>query len=361
MPTSRGSGTPDGVIPDVTHQPSPLLGCAIADALGKPFENYIQPLQPGDLVWDGVTMCSGGPQPLDTRIDGATASLLNQPGVSTDDTQMSRILAGSLVRNRGYNPEDALRSYLAWFNGTSFVGKPRGMGGTIARALAKANHENDWMKCGVDVDPARICGTGTAMRAGILGMLPLDPSSVYNDRMLTAAVDDALITHRHADAAGCSVAMAAAVHYTMQHPGMPHKEYSSGLPRYIYQCLARRGMGHGSTAWAMRSVDSWLGTAHAEDPQFIRDLELGLDVVSIVAEVILSVSLATSYEQGVVMAIRMGGDTDTRGAMVGTILGVRFGLAGIPTQWVQDVYESNKIQEEDLALVRFSRTGSKMR
>ena len=48
---------------------------------------------------------------------------------------------------------------------------------------------------------------------------------------------------------------------------------------------------------------------------------------------------ARNFETGLRQIVEAGGDTDTNGAIVGAILGARFGLGGIPLRWQQRVSE----------------------
>ncbi len=45
------------------------------------------------------------------------------------------------------------------------------------------------------------------------------------------------------------------------------------------------------------------------------------------------------YRGGVTAVVRLGGDTDTVAAMVGAIIGARVGKEGIPTEWLNDLWE----------------------
>jgi ADP-ribosylglycohydrolase len=319
-----------------TRMPSPLLGCAIGDALGKPFENYLDPLSPDDIVWDGSSFLSGCPQPEDDRMSKETRSILSMPGVHTDDTQMTRLLADSLVQNRKWDRDSAITYYLSWFRGDSFVGAPRGMGGTIEQALRAAT---DRTSMGVALDPWKPCGTGTAMRAGVLGFLPED--------WILAAREDALLTHRHPEAVAGSIAMAAAVNHVLHNDTLPVE-----IPRSVLRTLLTLQLGHTAVAYGVRTA-ILLAARDGQDLGF--RVMPGNDVVGLVCQTLGIVAMATSYEQGVGMAVRMGGDTDTRAAMVGTILGTRFGLEGIPQAWVDAVYESRILQSEDGFLRRLAR------
>lgn len=46
---------------------------------------------------------------------------------------------------------------------------------------------------------------------------------------------------------------------------------------------------------------------------------------------------AESFATGLENAISRGGDTDTNGCIVAAILGARFGVDGIPTDWIETV------------------------
>jgi ADP-ribosyl-[dinitrogen reductase] hydrolase len=40
------------------------------------------------------------------------------------------------------------------------------------------------------------------------------------------------------------------------------------------------------------------------------------------------------FESAVALAINLGGDADTQGALVGALVGARYGLSGIPDRWL---------------------------
>src|SRR5690349_12785198 len=74
-----------------------LLGLALGDALGAPFEfmrstSLPRPIPAFELPWQGLP-----------------------PGTTTDDTAMARNLAASLVAMRGFDPDDVVARHLAWF------------------------------------------------------------------------------------------------------------------------------------------------------------------------------------------------------------------------------------------------------
>ena len=56
---------------------------------------------------------------------------------------------------------------------------------------------------------------------------------------------------------------------------------------------------------------------------------------------------ATSYEQGLVAVLRIGGDTDTNGCITGALLGARFGAESMPDGWKRAVVEAKSRRSQD--------------
>ena len=126
-----------------------LLGLAIGDALGMPFEGL-----PSWVVG-----------PVLDRIQGFHESGHRELGAGqwTDDTQMTLCLVRSLVRCGRLDPEDVAREYLGWFQS----GDVRGIGGTTKSAMARLEAGAGWHESGTAGEYA--AGNGTAMRAAPLG------------------------------------------------------------------------------------------------------------------------------------------------------------------------------------------------
>lgn len=58
---------------------------------------------------------------------------------------------------------------------------------------------------------------------------------------------------------------------------------------------------------------------------------------------ITAITNAGSFKMGVLTAVNAGGDADTTGAMVGAILGAKFGLSGVPEKWVTELDRQDEI------------------
>jgi ADP-ribosyl-[dinitrogen reductase] hydrolase len=68
--------------------------------------------------------------------------------------------------------------------------------------------------------------------------------------------------------------------------------------------------------------------------------------ISCLAQAVWSVKTSESFEEAVVKAINLGGDTDTVAAVAGSIAGARWGIDGIPARWTTAVNGSAPIMSD---------------
>src|SRR5205085_1428019 len=124
-----------------------LVGGAVRDALGAPFEGYWGQQIPGpnDLLSDYAEF-EGYPR-----------------GQYTDDTQLTLATVESIVGRGALEPADVARSIASLWKTQSVVG-PGGACTFAAHAFLKSR---DWTTCGAPVGQA---GNGTAMRTAALGL-----------------------------------------------------------------------------------------------------------------------------------------------------------------------------------------------
>src|SRR5208283_2200025 len=159
-----------------------LLGGAIGDALGVFAESKPADYEPL-LVWNGTDF-------LGSEHHGLL------PGQFSDDTQMSQMVAQSLVDNDGFNPEDLSVRYVDWI----VSGRARGYGKTTLAAIGNLFSGIHWSESGIEGS----YGNGTAMRAAPIGIY------FRNDltQLIEVATLDAKITHNSDEAIAGSIAIA---------------------------------------------------------------------------------------------------------------------------------------------------------
>lgn len=306
--------------------PAVLLGQAIGDALGMPFEKRRDAVHRDLPTWDG------------TFRPGSYHKL--PPGHWTDDTEMAVALAESLIERGDYDGADAAQRYLAWFQGT-----PHGMGGTTRTAMTALAAGTPWTDCGVqfpDGEEIRI-GNGTAMRVAPLGALY---TPELHGQLRHACDADARITHNHAEAVSASCAIAFLVTAVLREPtlrGAQMLQVASSASR-IYLPPTKVG------AALDTATDLFAQGVTPKDAIFALGRH-GNAIETVATSVYCAAYHASDFRAGVVAAVRGGGDTDTRGAITGAILGARNGVGGIPDEYLAGVLQAEYLRELDAKLV----------
>lgn len=286
-----------------------LLAQALGDALGFVVEGeraevctpYAARLRGGDLV------------PRAARA-GHTA------GQYSDDTQLARTLAESLVAQRGFEPADYAARIAALFT----AGRVVGHGPSTEAAARRLAAGVPWHAAGT---PGPVAGNGGAMRVGPLALwLAHDPVA-----LVQAAHDQARITHADPRCGAGAVAVAVAVARV--------DEPVDAL------CAA--------AARAVEGLDPLLATAVADLPRWAARPEaeaapvlaaVGLPAHDdagrfgiaphVTPSVLWSLYAALRHRDdlgaALATAIAVGGDVDTTAAMTGAIVGARLGAAALP-------------------------------
>lgn len=327
--------------------PGVLLGCAIGDAMGMPFESYGCEIHPELEKWKGGFG------------DGNHHKL--QAGRWTDDTEMSLELAKSMLLENRYQGKTAASHYHAWIKGN-----PTGTGSTTRNALAKFDIYADddkfplWKRTGEIFDDPEAVGSGTAMRAAPIGVMYFDMPEMLR-RVCRA---DAYITHAHEEAYAASLAVAATVAGAIR-----IREFSRTSEftwNHVWHFLERQLMVVDRTLTAKAIKKGALMAREGCTPEEFAD-----DIAGRFGSAWQCTSTAIfcafrgwqTFEGALQMAIRLGGDADTRAAITGAILGAKFGIEGIPLPLKNHVFKGNEIAYMDKALfeARVKRDGQDTR
>lgn len=274
---------------------SPLVGLAVGDALGMPFETASM-FSGALLDWDGSFQPS--------------AYHKLQPGQWTDDTMMSKLLIESLLARQGFDPVDVSTRYRDWYRS----GDHRGMGRSTKEALRRLDSGVDWTLAGEKGAE----GNGTAMRAGVLGAFYAgDPVSAADFARV-----DATLTHGSAEAEEGSAAVAMAV--SLLCSGITPVAMLAEVHHRLRPSKVRSGLQ--TVAGMVRDrvqAKDVLGTT----------LQTGAHVVQTVPAAFAAFLLTDSYFAAIDCAIRAGGDTDSTAAVAGGIAGTFYGHEAIPATY----------------------------
>lgn len=290
-----------------------LLGTAVGDAMG--------------LAYEGLS--ARRQRRMYPEITGYR--LLLDKGLTSDDTEHSCMLAQSLIETGNYPPnmvERKFRANFAWRLRLWLLGLPAGVGLATGRAILKL-----WIGFPSRASGVFSAGNAPAMRSALIGVCyGEDPQKM---RVLVRAATRITHTDLKAEYGALAVALAAYLASTRSGDIAP-REYLDVLRRLIgdesdeFIALVRsvtesRGRGEPTAQFAAH-----IGCANGVSGYVYHTVPAALHAW---------LSHQGDYRGAVTAVIRLGGDTDTTAAIVGAIAGARAGKAGIPQEWLDNLWE----------------------
>jgi ADP-ribosylglycohydrolase len=275
-----------------------LLGLAVGDALGTTLEFS----SPGTFE-PIADMQGGGPFSLDA-------------GQWTDDTSMALCLAESLLECDGFDPVDQLRRYVRWYRQGyhSSTGRCFDIGMTVRGALVRFEKTADpWSG---DTHP-HAAGNGSLMR---LVPVPLFFAR-HPDAAIARAGDSSRTTHATRDAVDACRYFCALILGALE--GRPREELLAPLFAPTDTLWNAEPLSMNITAVAQGSY------LRLEPP----DIQGSGHVVRSLEAALWAFAKSRSFEHGALLAVNLGGDADTTGAVYGQIAGAYYGVNAIPERW----------------------------
>jgi len=298
-----------------------LLGCAVGDALGAPYEGYWARDIPGqEMLLGGFGDFDGYPL-----------------GQYTDDTQLTLATAKAVVAERSISPAAIAREIGELWRHATVIGP----GGACMEAGDKYLRSGDWRTCGA---PPGRAGNGTAMRTVFLGLFFRN-----NPQQLAKVVSDVCrVTHLDPRSVAGGVAVAQLAHSLATQPEAPYSQHLVS----IHDAMASI---HIEFAKAVLELHGLIGTERDEVASRLawsNDAELPLDqpiitpfiIPTVLASIWSVLTYPASWGDAVYHAIALGGDVDTLGAIVGALIGVKLGADAIPAHLVRTVQDADMIR-----------------
>ncbi len=275
-----------------------LLGLAVGDALGTTLEFK----SPGSFT-PLMDMVGGGPFDL-------------KPGEWTDDTSMALCLAESLIEHPTFDPVDQLDRYVRWWregylssNGVCFD-----IGSTVRSALTRFRQTRD--PYGGSTDP-KTAGNGSLMRLAPVPMrYAQDPIAA-----IERSGESSRTTH------GAPAAVDACRYFGGLLVGALRGASKEELLSSRYAPVPRYWLDHplhpaindiARGSFKMKQPPSIQGTGYV-----VKSLEAAL----------WAFQRSDSFREGGLLAVNLGDDTDTTGAIYGQLAGAYYGAAAIPIEW----------------------------
>lgn len=293
-----------------TSRSSLLLGVAVGDALGVPVEFKARgTFRVADMQGYGTHH-----QP---------------PGTWSDDTSLTLALADSL--SRGCDMRDIARNFVRWHDEVAFTAHDEVF--DIGMATAKAIRR---IKSGVAPERAGGAeendnGNGSLMRIAPLVFYLADKPHEERFR-LTQAVSS--LTHAHA----WSV-MACCIYLEMLGKLLAGTEKDAAYADLRDEFRS----GHPAVGGdAPAKFDRILKADIRALPK--RDIRSGGFVIDTLEAALWCFLTTDNYQDAVLKAVNLGGDTDTTAAVTGALAGLAYGLASIPAIWLEQVARHTAIR-----------------
>jgi ADP-ribosyl-[dinitrogen reductase] hydrolase len=289
----------------------PLVGAAVGDALGAPFEFQ----SAGTYRRRFPSRVLGG---IGEMIGGGGYNWA--PGEFTDDTQMAVVLAESLLANGlALNRDHLFAAWRKWASAATDIGN------TTRHALS--------FECWQDVshpNPEMTAANGALMRAFPLALLQIDRATCREWTLQQAA-----LTHAHRDAG-----FGAWLGVAMMRAALEGKDLFERLNAELQELPSES-----RDRFAPLLAETW-------EPSMLRGGNGS--VWGCLACAVWAVRGAKSFEDAVVRAVNVGDDADTVACVAGALAGAKFTEQGIPSRWLAYVHgtaNSKTYRLEDLEML----------
>ena len=286
-----------------------ILGLAVGDALGAPVEFK----RPGSF--EPVTdMSSGGAFGL-------------RPGQWTDDTSLALCLAESLVETNDFDLIDQLDRYIRWYREghLSSTGECFDIGNTTKMALNHYEETKDPYSGPTDPTTA---GNGSIMR---LAPVPL----AYAKDFATAVErsgESSKTTHgalESVDSCRYLGGLIAASVTGVDKTELLSNQYSRQTGYWIENPLGDKVNAIANGSFKEKSPPEIKGSGY---------------VIDCLQAALWAFYKTSSFSEGCLLAVNLGDDADTTGAVYGQLAGAYYGASGIPDKWLQALTHQKLVQ-----------------
>lgn len=297
-----------------------FYGLLIGDALGVPYEFY----EPEKLPpYESIEMIPpAGFHKTYQEIDAGTWS---------DDGAQALCLFESLLNRKCFSLKDFSDALLCWYEDGVWAVGGNVFDVGIQTAYALRGYKNGLTpeECGMLNPDGK--GNGALMRVLPLVLWHSVYGSQKKEQREKELVRDAhrqcLITHGNVcNQVCCALYCLAAQELLCGLDAAKAVKAGADILRRIYQDMPEYEQ---ELEWSIRPDQSWEGTGTGY-------------VVDCLRSAFMILEQASDYEDGVKRAVLLGNDTDTTACVAGGLLGIQYGIQGIPDRWLSILREREK-------------------
>ena len=299
-----------------------LISVAIGDTLGHPFEGYLRQ----EIIAQ-----------INNEFDGFIKQFTPLFDTYTDDTQLTLHTAKALIEGNGFKLNTFIKEYIKWLDDP-----PIGAGYGCMSSIQKLKYGIPWKEAASNSG-----GNGTAMRISPIGLYySQDLKALKN-----AAISSSVITHSHPAASAGAVVIARAIAYLIK------KNPTDGFSKEeFFNVIVNPISNSQDPIWEefikiLRKVEKGLhleiesglikfSQIGVKSPYFIQDY-LGKAFVhpyalsTVACAIFIFLKKLHSFRECIYELSTAGGDSDTIGAIGGSLAGAYFGFKNIPEDLVK--------------------------
>ena len=333
-----------------------FMGMVIGDALGAPLEF-------SDIIYNSIHL-------KDFTDEEYWKYPFNKfelkPGQWTDDSSMGLCLAESLLSYPEFNAIDLRIRFLNWWDfgyRNAFALTPRssiGLGGCISISFAEfiENHTNFTTSGSLNTS-----GNGSIMR---LAAVPIFYRNNV-EKALDIAFKQSKTTHQGIEAAECCRLMSFIIISFINSPidnyKLKKQEILRNLPNhfktncYSVQCLAASKNEESDISNKNLKLEdrqwNWMidDFKYSANRTITQSGYIGSYCMDALAMSLHCIWTTNSFNDAVLKAINLRGDSDTVGAITGQIAGSLYGIEQISKNWINAIQKWDN--EGDIALTAF--------
>jgi poly(ADP-ribose) glycohydrolase ARH3 len=274
-----------------------MVGAAVGDAHGAPFEGRDRPVPSGEFE-----------------------ALVDRPHMLsyTDDTAMTIAMAESLIRCGSLDQDDLAVTFAAhWARDPH-----RRYGSGTAALLARIHAGGTWAyEAAAQFGGNGSFGNGAAMRVSPVAVHARGDVAVA----ASIAARSAVTTHTHELGVAGSMAQAAAISVALTAPASTRPRADEVAKKVI------AATGNDVFAAELRRIADLVDARDSE--RATRALRSDVSALGSVPAALYCWLASTSFTEAIRTAIVLGGDTDTVAAMAGALVGAHLGVTAIPAEW----------------------------
>lgn len=277
-----------------------LLGCAIGDALGAPLEG---------LSSDEISKKLGA---IDDFIDGDFLA-----GSISDDTQMTVVIAQSIIEYGRFDPPHTADKLALWMKGSDEgIKEARNPDATCAEVLRKIYGGFDPLESGI-----RSRSAAAASRASPIGLRYFDQRA----KLERASVSQAMITHTDPCAIAGSMAVALAVAIGIEDEGnLDNEKFADEVSSFVEETSSEMAHKIKKLEGLLSSNEIFECSGHTND---------SLDAIP--AAICAFLANPYDFSKTVLSAVNSSGATASIASIAGAISGSFNGASGINQNWIE--------------------------